>query len=286
MFSKLAKKNKLYTLRFILSLVLLFFYSMSFSQTFTMGKKCRASLETAHSALKSEMYNEALELFGAFSSKCKTKDAKEAAAIGKAEAFNGLEQYSDAIVEADKALKITKDKSLNGHFQKALAQNKSGDIEGSKTSLERVMALTENNQNISERASNYALIAALYERQLNDIGTAQEYLNKAKQLDPKNINVLIQEGTMYSTIKDFNRAFQIYDSAQVLDPNNLELATARVNSRLRMLEFKYGTTKAQELRNKMTVDEKSLICADLNTSKALGLNDMNKDLFLALICNQ
>ena len=112
------------------------------------------------------------------------------------------------------------------------------------------------------------------------------YLVIIIQITHININVLIQEGTMYSTIKDFNRAFQIYDSAQVLDPNNLELATARVNSRLRMLESKYGTTKAQELRNKMTVDEKALVCADLNTSKALGLNDMNKDLFLALVCNQ
>ena len=144
----------------------------------------------------------------------------------------------------------------------------------------------ENNQNISQRASNYGLLAALYERQLNDISSAQEFLNKAKQLDPNNINILIQEGTMYSTIKDFNRAFLSYDTAKGIDPSNVELATARVNSRLRMLETKYGTKKAQELRNKMTADEKVLVCEDLNTSKSLGLNDMNKDLFLALICNQ
>jgi hypothetical protein len=52
-----------------------------------------------------------------------------------------------------------------------------------------------------------------------------------------------------------------------------------------MLESKYGTSKAQELRSKMTADEKSKVCEDLSASKALGLNDMNKDLFLALVCN-
>jgi len=286
MYRKSTKKNKLNTLKYGFSLGLAIMCSLSFSQTFTMGKKCRASLETAQSALHSQMYSEALELFGTFSSKCKTKDAKEATAVGKAEALNGLEQYSEAITEADKALDITKGKSLNGHFQKAIALNKSGDLEGSKASLEQVIALTENNQNISQRASNYGLLAALYERQLNDISSAQEFLNKAKQLDPNNINILIQEGTMYSTIKDFNRAFLSYDTAKGIDPSNVELATARVNSRLRMLETKYGTKKAQELRNKMTADEKVLVCEDLNTSKSLGLNDMNKDLFLALICNQ
>ncbi len=266
-------------------LATLFVSSSMNSQTFTMGKKCRASLQTAQSAVQSSLYSEALELYDKFSDKCKTKDAKEAAAVGKAEAYNDLNQYDNAIKEADKALKITKDKSLNGHFQKAVALNKSGNILESKKSLEKVMELTENNQNVSERAANYALMAALYERQLNDIGSAQEYLNKAKQLDPNNVNVIIQEGTMYSTLKDFNRAFQCYDAAKSLDPNNLELATARTNTRLRMLESKYGTSKAQELRSKMTTDEKSKVCEDLSASKALGLNDMNKDMFLALVCN-
>jgi len=255
------------------------------AQTFTMGKKCRASLETAETALKSQIYDQALEQYNIFSSKCKTKDAKEAAAVGKAEANNGLNNFSEAIAQADIALKVTKNKSLNGHFQKAIAQNKMGDIEGSKKSLNSVMTLTENNQNIKEKASNYALMAALYERQLNEIDSAQVYLNKAKEIDPNNVGFLIQEGTMYSTLKDFNRAFQSYDVAKALDPNNLELATARTNSRLRMLESKYETSKAQELRSKMTADEKSKVCKDLSTSKALGLNDMNKDLFLALVCN-
>ncbi|MCH2195021.1 tetratricopeptide repeat protein [Kordia sp.] len=259
--------------------------TQNYAQTFTMGKKCRSSLETAQSTLKSGMYEDALAIFETFSSKCRTKDAKEAAAVGKAQAYNGLERYQEAITEADKALKITKNKSLNGHFQKAVAQSKIGNIAGYKASIEKVIELTEKNQNTAERASNYALMAALYERQLNDITTAQEYLNKAKAMDPNSVKYLVQEGTMYSTLKQFDKAFQSYDVAKRLDPNNKELAIARANTRLRMLEAKYGTKRAQELRSKMTPSEKEMVCEDLNTSKRLGANNMNKDMFLALVCN-
>jgi hypothetical protein len=38
-------------------------------------------------------------------------------------------------------------------------------------------------RNVAERASNYALMSALYERQIGDISTAQGHLNEAKKLD-------------------------------------------------------------------------------------------------------
>ena len=126
-----------------------------------------------------------------------------------------------------------------------------GDIVGSKKSLNSVMKLTENNKNITQRASNYALMAALYERQLNETDSAQIYLDKAKALDPNNVNILIQEGSMYSTKKDFVRAFESYDKAQNMEPENIELSISRSNTRLRMMEEKYGTKKAQELRIKI-----------------------------------
>lgn len=272
-------------LNLTLTSILLFAAGSLFSQTFTMGKKCRASLETAKAELLAENYSQALVLFESFSSKCKTRDSKEAAALGKAEAYNQLKQYSLAIEEADKALKITKQKSLNGHFQKAIALNKTGDVNGSKTELNQLIILTEKNENISQRASNYALMAALYERQLSDIDSAQVYLEKAKAMDPNNANYLIQEGTMYSSLNNFSKAFESYNQAKKMSPENLELAIAMSNTRLRMMEDKYGTRKAQELREKMTSAETDLLCTDLKKAKALGSKDMNKDLFIALVCN-
>lgn len=270
--------------KLLITIAMMFVININYSQTFTMGKKCRAKLETAQTALQTEMYDQAIESFNIFSEKCRTKDGKEAAAVGKAEAYNGLNNFSEAITQANVALDITKNKSLNGYFQKAVAQNKMGDIEGSKSSLNSLMTLTENNQNIGERAKNYALMSAMYERQLNDIDSAQVYLNKAKTLDPTNVNFLIQEGTMYSTLNDYTKAFNSYDQAQAMAPENLELAIERSNTRLRMLDSKYGTSKAQELRGKMTSEESALLCSDLNKAKSLGFKDMNRDLFLALVC--
>ena len=92
------------------------------AQTFTMGKDCRGKNDNATGLLKEKKYQEALDAFQQMESSCKTKDAKESIAVGKAEALNGLGNYQEAINASDAALKITKDKSLKGLFQKAYAQ--------------------------------------------------------------------------------------------------------------------------------------------------------------------
>lgn len=273
------------SLRVLSILFLIGGMNLSLAQTFTMGKKCRAAIEEAEATLANDMPQEALALFDQFSSRCKTKDAKERAAIGKAQAYIALELYPSAIAEADKALDVTKGKSLQGHFQKAIALNRSGDIEGSKKELKAVMDLTENNQNTAQRASNYALMAALYERQLKQKDSAVYYLDKAKQLDPSNVNFLIQEGDMYVASGDYQQAYAAYDKAIQMKPEAKEIYIARGEARLIEMSKKYGTDQAQALRKKMTKAETQALCADLNKAMSMGWNDMNKELFIALVCD-
>ena len=104
--------------------------------------------------LKDKKFQLALDAFLAIEKSCSTKDAKEAAAIGKAEAYNGLGKYNEAIAASNEALKLTKNKSLSGFFQKAIAQNKSGQVEASKATFANVIALTEKNQDTKARAAN------------------------------------------------------------------------------------------------------------------------------------
>ena len=47
---------------------------------------------------------------------------------------------------------------------------------------------------------------------------------------------------------------------------------------------KYGSTKAQDLRNKMSEQEKTNLCDDLTKAIELGYEDMSKEMFKALIC--
>lgn len=255
-----------------------------FSQTFTMGKKCKASLETAQQALANESYEDALQLYEAFNSKCKTKDAKEIGAYQKADVLNHLGRYDEALIEADKALKVTKDKSLNGYFQKAIALKNLGKLTEAKAAFEHIITLTEKNENSKERASNYALMAAYYERSEGDIKMAQDYLNKAKELDNTNIKFLIQEGDMYVAQGNYNTAFESYDHAIKIDSNSKLAYMARSEARFSQVSKKYNTTKAQELRTKMTSSEKENLCSDLSKAIELGYKDMQKEMLKALIC--
>lgn len=271
--------------RTLLSLAVLISTSFGYAQTFTMGKKCRDKLYAAQAALENKSYQDALASYQAFAGDCKTKDAKEQAAIGMAEAYNGLGMHEEAIAQADAALKVTKDRSLSGHFQKGVALNALGDVEGSKMELQKIMELTENNQNTAQKASNYALMAAMYDRQMGQTDSALVYLDKAKELDPGNVKYLLQEGDMYLVHEDYEAAYAKYDEAAQMDPGSAEVYVSKVNAGLWQMEKKYGTTKAQELREVMTPAEKTAICGDLAKAFELGWKDMNKEMFKALVCN-
>jgi len=249
-----------------------------------MGKKCRAQLDEVKLMMGEERYEDALVAIEQFQDKCKTKDAKEQGSAQKAMALNQLERYEEALEASELALKVTKGRSLDGHFQKAIAYFYMGDTEASKSQLEQVIELTEMNQDTTARASNYALMAAMYERQLAEIDSAQVYLNKAKQLDPNNANYYIQEGSMYASIPDFDKAFAAYDEAERLDPASLDLYISRSNTGLRKMAQKYGSDQAQELRSKMNADEKEVLCRDIKRAIELGWNEMDKKLFAALVC--
>ena len=268
----------------ILTFLMLFALSSTMAQTFTMGKKCQESYANAQAALSAKSYQDALALYDAFSEECKTKDAKIMASEGKAEAYNGLGMHAEAIAEADDVLKRTKDRSLNGHFQKAVALNANGDIAGSKKELDAVMKLTEMNQNTAQRASNYALMAALYDRQMGQTDSAMVYLNKAKELDPGNVNYILQEGDMYLVHDDFKSAYTVYDEAARLYPDSQEVYVSKSNAGLKEMNKKYGTSKAQDLRGMMSPAEKTAICGDLTRAMELGYKDMNKEMFKALVC--
>jgi tetratricopeptide (TPR) repeat protein len=254
------------------------------AQTFTMGKDCRAQNSKGINLLKEKKYSDALETFTAMQKSCKTKDAKEAHAVGRAEALNGLKRYDEAIAASEEALKLTKNKSLMGLFQKAVAQNGLKQYNAASATFSQMMALTEKNKNTKERASNYALMAALQSRQLNHIDSAHYYIEMAIAMDSSNVNYVIQKGDLFFTEKKYDDAFVQYDKAVQMGKADLEMYTIRSNGRLKMVEDKYNTTNAQELRSKMNEKEKQQVCTELNKAISLGLKDMKQDMFASLVC--
>lgn len=254
------------------------------AQTFTMGKSCNQLNAQGLASLKSRQYDSALLSYTAMKSSCKTKDAKITIATGTAEAYNGLGRYEEALAASNEALKITKNSSINGWFQRAVAENKTGQVEASKTSLGKVIELTNKNQNSKERASNYALMAALYDRQLGETDSAHYYIDKAISFDSANYRYYLEKGDMYARKKQYDQAFAQYNLVEALGKTDLELYQTLADTRIRMLQEKYNTTNTQQLRSKLSADEKSVLCKDLKKAQELGMRNMNKDMFTSLIC--
>lgn len=270
--------------KYLLFLAAFFIYATVSAQTITMGKKCREQKESAVSLLEEKKYKEAADAFTAMEKSCTTKDAKEAIGVGKAEAYNGLGRYQEAIAASDAALKVTKNKSLGALFQKAVAQNKLKQYDAAGATFASMMALTEKNQDTKARASNYAIMSAFYWRQMGNADSANYYLEKAIALDPANASFIIQKGDMLVGEKQYDAAFAQYDKALGMGKTDAEMYQIRTDARIKMLQEKYNTTNTQELRNKMTAEEKELVCADLKKALSLGLKDMKHDMFASLVC--
>jgi tetratricopeptide (TPR) repeat protein len=261
-----------------------FAHGMIWAQTFTMGNKCYEQNKNGVNLLKEKRYEDALNTFSAMGKSCTTKDAKEAIATGKAEAFNGLGRYEEAITASNAALKVTKNKSLMGYYQKAIAQNKLKQYDASRASFAKVIELTEKNKDVKARASNYGVMSAMYWRQLNYRDSANYFLEKAVALDPSNPRFVIQKGDMFADEKKYDEAFAEYDKAVKMGKADAEMYAIRSNARIKSMQEKYHTTNAQELRSKMTSKEKDLVCTDLKKAISLGLKDMKQDMFASLVC--
>ena len=127
-------------------------------------------------------------------------------------------------------------------------------------------------------------MSAVHWRQIGNADSADYYLDKAITLDPANANFVIQKGDMLVGEKKYDAAFAQYDKAMEMGKSDAEMYMIRTDARLKMLQEKYKTTNAQELRSKMSASEKELLCADLKKSISLGLKDMKYDMFASLVC--
>ena len=100
-----------------------------------------------------------------------------------------------------------------------------------------------------------------------------------------NANFLIQEGDMYTNSGNYTKAYSAYDKAAEINPNATDAYIAKSEARLTEMSKKYNTDQAQELRRKMTKAEQGALCSDMKKAVAMGWNDMNKELFIALVCD-
>ena len=252
-------------------------------QLFTMSNKCLEQTKRASVMNDEEKYDSALILYNSITKSCNSKDGKEIIFNGKARSYNGQKKYDDAIAMANESLKLTKNTSINAYFERAMAYSGKKETDKSRADFTRIIELTEKNKNVKERATIYAMIGDQYFKSgMKDSATAS--LNKAIELDPANASFIIQQGDMEVKGKDYNKAFEYYDKAVAMGRTDVDMYKIRAGARMKMVQDKYKTTNAQELRSKMTPKEKEQVCTELNKAIELGYKNMQADMFSALVC--
>ncbi len=268
---------------FLLSGIMFLFARQVSSQTFTMSKDCRQKIQLAERMNSDKQFDSALTVFNSITKQCNSKDGKEAVAIGKAHAYNGKKQYTDALAAANTALTVSKNTSLNGFFERGIANEGLNNSEAATADFNQIIALTEKNQNIKERATIYAKVADM-NYQAGKMSEGDVNLAKAMELDPANTNFPIQKGDMFVKQGKYDQAFENYDIAVDAGRTDLDMYIIRTNARMKMVQDKYGTSVAQELRTKMTAKEKEQVCVEMKKALELGLKDMKQEMFSALVC--
>ncbi len=59
---------------------------------------------------------------------------------------------------------------------------------------------------------------------------------------------------------------------------------AKIESEIISLQTKYGTQDAQQMANKISPNDKTLLCADILKAKSNNVKNINIDLLQAAVC--
>lgn len=249
----------------------------------TMSNKCFRKMKEGEILNASGKYAEALALFLEMEKSCTTVDAKKAAQVGKATALNGLARYEEALTAADLALKYSKNTSIGGYFQRAIANEALHRSAEAQNDLHRIIDLTERNENVRERATLFAKMADLQWKQGNRT-EAENNLRRAILLDPENTDFLLQRGNIRVALRQYEEALGDFDKALELGRDDLEIYLLRTNTRFKQLEQKYQSRDASRLHQKMTAQEKKQLCEDIAKAREKGAKDPQLDLLALTVC--
>lgn len=268
----------------VVSLCLIGFAGAAHAQLKTMGKECRAQVEAANQMNYADDYAGALAAFDAVVKKCDSKDGKEAVQVGRAHALNGMGNHTEAIAAADAAQAAFPNReSLDAYFERAYAEEKMGNMEAATADYNHIIELTEKNENVAERATIYTKVADLNYK-AGKTAEAETYLAKAMELDPGKPDYHVLRGDWAVHDGDYDAAFAEYDQAVAMGLTGAGMYEIRAEARMKQVQDKYGTTKAQELRSQMSPAETEQVCSEVTKALELGLMDPKLDMFSALVC--
>lgn len=249
----------------------------------TATNGCTKSIETGKADNQAGNYSAAAEQFDQVLKKCDAYDAKEQANAGKAEAYNGLKQYSDALAAANAGLKINKT-SVDNLFQKANAELGLNMNADAKADFAQIIDLTQKNKNTKDRATIYAKMAEIDLKQ-NMYNDAMNNVESAISADNANADFYILKGDIYTAQNDYANASAAYDQAISYGASNAKAWNAKIEAEVKSYQQKYSTgSNAADLAGKISAADKKTLCSDISKAKSNGVKNANIDLLRVSIC--
>ncbi|MCL7958109.1 MAG: tetratricopeptide repeat protein [marine benthic group bacterium] len=247
-----------------------------------VANDCDDAIAAANMMNESGDYSGALAAFDAIVAECDGKDERMAIQTGRAHSLNKLGRHDEAIAAANQVL-AEDDLHLFALFERATAYEAKGQMELAEADYNLVIRTADTNVHVEERATLYAHVGQMYYSS-GKTAEAHEYLNKAIELDPANPTYVIIQGDWATKEGDYAAADQAYSKATGMGVSNAEMYQIRAEGSIKMMQDKYGTTNAQEMRAAMTPQETAMVCADVTKALALGWKNAQMDMFSALVC--
>ena len=248
----------------------------------TTSNSCYNLIQSSQAQNRAGDYSSALANFNEILKKCDSYDAKVPAYSGKAEALNGMHQYSDALAAAQEGLKLDKT-NIESLFEKASAELGLGMNAEGEADLQTIISQTEKNRNTAQRATIYAKMAALDSRQQR-YSDALNNIRQAISLDPNNPDLYILQGDIYTSSGNFSSAIVNYNMAISKGKNDGPAWKAKTEAIIKMYQAKYRTNDANTLAAKMNSSEKANLCDAIRSGLAHGMKDMNIEMTQLAIC--
>jgi tetratricopeptide (TPR) repeat protein len=243
---------------------------------------CDDAIAAANMMNESGDYSGALAAFDAIVGECDGKSERMDIQTGRAHSLNKLGRHDEAIAAANQVL-AEDDLHLFALFERATAYEAKGQMDLAEADYNLVIRTADTNVHVEERATLYAHVGQMYYSS-GKTAEAHQYMDKAIELDPANPTYVIIKGDWATKEGDYAAADQAYSKATGMGVSNAEMYQIRAEGSLNMMQDKYGTTNAQELRAAMTPQETAMVCADVTKALALGWKNPQMDMFSALVC--
>ncbi|MFT4154689.1 tetratricopeptide repeat protein [Parafilimonas sp.] len=249
----------------------------------TMTNACYNAIKEGNAYNASGNYSAAADKFNIVLQKCDAYDAKEKGYAGLATAYNGMQQYSEALNTANAGLKIS-NTSVDNLFQKAAAELGLNMQAEAKADFAKIIDMTTKNRNVKDRATIYAKIAELDLKQ-NMYSDAANNVEAAIRTDNTNPDFYILKGDVYAAQSMYTDAISAYNQAITYSGNSARVWQAKVEAETKMMQKKYGTgSNTSDLAAKISAADRQTLCSDIAQAKNYGVNMQSIDLLQLAIC--